>query len=298
MARSISRRTFLVGAVATVGAAACGSSKSNSAGGTVITVGSAADAKNQLNLLETTDPSQMLAGVDQRLAFVLRGQQDFVKPSSPVTLRLGPGLTPDHLGPPITATLHTDAGTAPDYVTTTYRFPAPGDYYVRATYRGQTADAPLQGIIAPAKSQIPIPGQPMISIPTPTVDASRGVNPICTRQPACPWHDVSLDVALTQHQPLVLLFATPALCQTATCGPVLDTLLSLKSQFEGKVRFLHSEIYTSMSAQTNTPAVLAYHLTSEPVLFLAGADGVVRQRIDGLFGRGEATAGVANLVAA
>ena len=135
----------------------------------------------------------------------------------------------------------------------------------------------------------------MISTPTPTFADSLGLKLLCTRQPQCPWHDVSLDVALAQHRPIALLFATPALCQTATCGPVLDQLLSLKAQFEGKVHFLHSEIYTDMTAAHNVPAVLAYHLTSEPILFVAGADGVVRTRIDGLFGRGEATAALSQL---
>ncbi len=282
MARSISRRSFLLGAAATVGVAACGTSK----------------AKTQLNLLMTTDPSQLLAGIDERLAFVLHGQTDFVTPDSPVTLAFGPGLSPDHLGPPVTGVIHTDSAPAPAYVTTTYRFPAPGDYYVRATYKGKTADAPLQGVISPSAATVPIPGKPLISIATPTTANDQGVKPICTRNPPCPWHDVSLDVALTQHRPIALLFATPALCQTATCGPVLEQLLTLKSQFEAKIRFLHSEIYTDSTAKTNTPAVVAYHLTSEPVLFLAGADGVVRQRIDGLYGHGEAQVGLTSLLAA
>jgi hypothetical protein len=298
MASPLSRRTFLLGALATAGAAACTSNKSKASGAPpapVITVGKPSDAKNQLNLLETTDPAQLVAGVDQRLAFVLKSQ-DFIKPDAPVTVAIGPGMTPDHLGQPFSATIHTDAGTAPDYVTVTYRFPAPGDYWSRATYKGQTADAPLQGIIDASSARIPIAGKPMISTPTPTFDNHRGVEPICTRTPTCPWHDVSLDVALTQHRPLVVLFATPKLCQTATCGPVLDLLLSLRSQFEGRVRFLHSEIYTDLTAKTNTPAVLAYNLTSEPIMFLAGADGTVKTRFDGLFGHGEAEAAIAQLV--
>jgi hypothetical protein len=152
-------------------------------------------------------------------------------------------------------------------------------------------------VIDPSQSQIPIPGKPMISTPTPTVDNHRGVEPICTRSPICPWHDISLDAALAQHKPMVVLFATPALCQTATCGPVLDQLLTLKTEFESKVRFLHSEIYTDNTAKTNTPAVLAYHLDSEPILFLAGPDGVVKNRIDGLYGHAEMQAEITKLLA-
>jgi hypothetical protein len=302
VARTVSRRTFLLGAAAAVGAVACGSSKGKTAGrsgptaNSVITVGKPGDAKNQLNLLETSDPAALVSGVDQRLAFVLKSQ-DFIRPDGPVTIAIGPGLKPDHLGQPIPGVIHTDSDPAPSYVTVTYRFPAPGDYWVRAAYKGQTADAPLQGIADPATTQVLVAGKSMISTTTPTVDNHHGVEPVCTRSPACPWHDISLDAALAEHRPLALLFATPKLCQTATCGPVLDQLLSLKTQFEGKVRFLHSEIYTDNSAQTNTPAVIAYRLTSEPVLFLAGADGIIKNRVDGLYGRGEAAAALTSLIA-
>jgi hypothetical protein len=301
VARPFSRRTFLLGAAATVGAAACSSGKSKAATSpettspaTIITVPPASGATNQFNLLETFDPATLVSGVDQRLAFVLKGQE-FIRPDSPVTLAIGPGLSADHLGPPITAVIHTDSDPAPSYVTTTYRFPAAGDYWVRVSYKGQTAGAPMQGILSPATTKAVIAGMPMISTPTPTVDNHRGVEPICTRSPSCPWHDVSLDAALAEHRPLALLFATPKLCQTATCGPVLDQLLALKAQFEGKIRFLHSEIFTDGTAQTNAPAVSAYRLTSEPVLFLAGADGAIKNRIDGLFGHGEAQAALTAL---
>jgi hypothetical protein len=302
VARPLSRRTFLLGAAATVGAAACSSGKTKTATSpettpaTVITVPPASGAKSQFNLLETSDPQTMVSGVDQRLAFVMKGQ-DFIRPDGPVTLAIGPGANADHLGPPVSAVIHTDSDPAPSYVTTTYRFPAPGDYWVRISYKGQTADAPLAGIADPAKTQVLIAGRPMISTPTPTVADHRGVEPICTRSPACPWHDISLDAALAEHRPLAVLFATPKLCQTATCGPVLDQLLALKTQFEGKIRFLHNEIYTDLNAGTNAPAVVAYRLTSEPVLFLAGADGIIKNRIDGLYGHGEAQAVLTALTA-
>ena len=78
-------------------------------------------------------------------------------------------------------------------------------------------------------------------------------------------------------------------------------LLSLRSKYEPKVQFLHLEIYTDGSGRaaqlTESPAVNAYYLPSEPVLFFAGADGVIRERIDGLFGAAEADQGLARLLA-
>jgi hypothetical protein len=99
-----------------------------------------------------------------------------------------------------------------------------------------------------------------------------------------------------QNTPVVLSFATPALCETATCGPVLDTLVKASSGLENKITFVHSEIFTALSRTApNTPAVLAYHLQSEPLVFLADAKGTVVQRIDGLFGQGEIKAALSRL---
>jgi hypothetical protein len=282
----MSRRSFLAGAVAALGAAACSTTKASS----VINVAPKSGAANQLNLLVTT--ALIVSGVDQRLGFVMMGPQEFVVPTGPVTLQFGTDV--HHLGAPLPATVHTDAGPAPAYLTIVGRFPNPGSYWSRVTYQGRTADAPIQ-VVAPAATQIPIAGRPLISVATPTVDDHRGLNPICTRSPVCPWHTVSLDDALAAHKPIALLFATPALCQTATCGPVLDQLLSLKTAFEPKVTFVHSEIYTDLTAKTNAPAVLAYHLDSEPMLFVAGADGVVQTRLDGLFGHAEAQAALSQV---
>ena len=78
----------------------------------------------------------------------------------------------------------------------------------------------------PADVAIPQVGAPLPPFDTPTVEDGRGVNPICTREPACPLHDVSTQSsALSAGQPVAYLIGTPAYCQTAVCGPVLDLLL-------------------------------------------------------------------------
>jgi hypothetical protein len=162
---------------------------------------------------------------------------------------------------------------------------------------GKTLTAPLQ-VVDPSAVQVPVPGRPMVRVATPTVADGRGVNPVCTRQPACPLHDVSLDAALDEHRPLAVLFSTPALCQSRLCGPVLDRLLEQRDAFGSKVRFLHVEIYTDLGGKTLVPAVEAYHLEGEPFLFLAGADGVVRERLDNAYDRGELRGALDRLVAA
>ena len=47
-------------------------------------------------------------------------------------------------------------------------------------------------------------------------------DPLCTQDPQCPLHSVSLDQVLGSGKPVAVMFATPARCQTQYCGPVLD----------------------------------------------------------------------------
>ena len=49
--------------------------------------------------------------------------------------------------------------------------------------------------------------------------------------------------ALDEDIPLVVSFATPAYCKTATCGPQLDAIKQLKTSHSDRVNFLHVEVY-------------------------------------------------------
>jgi hypothetical protein len=124
-----------------------------------------------------------------------------------------------------------------------------------------------------------------------------GVNPICTRSPACPWHEASFDAALTEKRPVALYVGTPARCQTRTCGPVLDVLLDTKATFESKVRYVHLEVYKSLTGDETIPAIEQLKLQFEPWLFLVGADGVLREGIAGPVDRKEVTEALTRLVA-
>ncbi len=158
------------------------------------------------------------------------------------------------------------------------------------------------------RSNVPIIGQPAIATKTLTVkdvpDAAR-LSSGTQVDPAM--YQVSLDQALTNGKPTALLFATPAFCKTATCGPSMDVMQGLQKRYGDKVNFIHSEVYKypfdqsvqlqqdAMQKATNenrapTPAELiagisdamvAWHLDSEPWLFLIDAKGIVAGRYEG-----------------
>jgi hypothetical protein len=140
----------------------------------------------------------------------------------------------------------------------------------------QSADAPTIGSMASRS-------------PSPTPQHTLGVNPICTRQPPCPLHVVSLADVIGAGRPVALMFATPALCQTRYCGPVLDELLVARKPFEDRVTFVHVEIYTSNTGNTETPTVQAWNIPFEPFFYTVDGSGVIRGRLDSAFGRDEIT---------
>ncbi|HEY2428697.1 MAG TPA: hypothetical protein VGI06_07195 [Acidimicrobiales bacterium] len=236
---------------------------------------------------------EFLSGRPYRLGVLLASQKHNGAPvtmNSPVTVRVAaPG---GGYGPPIPLEIH-GAGPEPTYAQTMYTFPAPGNYTLEVAFKGQKTTSPIQ-VITPAQSSTPVVGAQLPSVPTPTVTAPAGVNPICTQQPPCPFHATSLDAALAAHRPVVLQFATPAFCQSKFCGPVLLNLQAAAKPWGSRVTFIHCEIYRDDHGPTNAPdgnlapAVAAYNLQHEPMLYLADTRGVVVDRIDNLYDQVEA----------
>lgn len=288
----LTRREFLLAGAGLALAAACGNGDDADV---EVTGDDQRGGGGILNLLVVSYVH--VAGIDQRvtLAFLNEAGTAPVRPDGPVRVTID--------GTEVPAELHAGGPELPPYLLLRHRFANPGYSEVRATYRGQTTKAAIP-VVDPGAAKVPFPGTPMISVPTPTVADPRGVDPICTRQPACPLHDVSLDAALAEHRPLAVLFATPALCVSRFCGPVLDTLLAERDAFADRVRFVHVEIYTTLSRTAPLQdAVKAYKLNeletgAEPILFLAGPDGVVRERIDNAYDRREARTALDRLVSA
>ena len=134
---------------------------------------------------------------------------------------------------------------------------------------------------------IPLIGDPLPAIDTPTNAEPRDVNPVCTRTPACPLHDVNLRDALKAGKPIAYLLGTPAYCQTGTCSPALDALLAARDEVGDAVTFIHAEIYTDSTATTPAKAVSDYNLSFEPVLFITNADGILVDRLDAIFDANE-----------
>jgi len=113
---------------------------------------------------------------------------------------------------------------------------------------------------------------------------------VCTRQPACPMHAVSLDAALANGRPTVVSFATPLLCAGRLCGPVVDEQLQAFRQLGERANFVHVELYPARRTDRPAPPYLAWGLRGEPWLFVVDRHAAVRARSQGPVAASEATA--------
>lgn len=294
----ISRRSLLaagIGAAAAgLGLAACGGERGRAGdrtGGTT----TSAPPPDELQVIIAS--AQLLPRPGERFTLgVLADDEPINDPE--ISLRLGRSF--NRLGPPMTATRHSEGIESRPYWLAHVNFDAPGEWVVVAAAGNRSGGAAFT-VIDPASTEVPLPGEKMIPVATPTVADARGVDPICTRNPPCPFHQVSLDDALRAGKPVAALFATPALCQSRVCGPVLDVLVSQAPTVGDRVSFVHIEVYRSLKVDLGDPASLtdgmrAYHLTFEPILFLAGADGTVRERLDGPFDAAECREALSRLI--
>jgi hypothetical protein len=161
---------------------------------------------------------------------------------------------------------------------------AAGTWTALIRANNQTLELPFT--VAPDAST-PKVGAAAPTAVSPTLAQPLGVDPICTQVPPCPLHTTSLSELIGRGRPVAVLFATPARCSSQYCGPVLDELLSLRPDYEGKVDFVHVEIYENNQSATTAPTVQAWGLKTEPWLFTIDGAGTVQGRLDGAFDRSE-----------
>jgi hypothetical protein len=135
---------------------------------------------------------------------------------------------------------------------------------------------------------VPEVGEKAPVIHTPTgADVGGDLAKIDTRVPPDQMHAVDFADAVGR-KPIVLVFATPALCQSRVCGPVVDVAQQVSDSSGGKADFIHMEVYNDNDPSKGIRSQLrAYGLPTEPWTFLVDREGIIRDRIEGAFGVSE-----------
>ena len=132
---------------------------------------------------------------------------------------------------------------------------------------------------------------PLIATPTsndvPISDLTTDPDPLSSM------YAMSLDEAFSNGRQSVVIFATPAYCTSAACGPLLEQTKDAAAQFDD-VDFIHIEVYSGFNeagfqpdVDHLVPAVEAFKLPSEPWIFVIDENGVVKSRLEGVLSSGE-----------
>jgi hypothetical protein len=168
-------------------------------------------------------------------------------------------------------------------------FPKPGRYQVLAIARldGRLVSAVTQADVT-TTGKVPAVGDPAPRIDTPTVASAGGdVKKIDTRLPPSSLHAESFKDVVGK-KPVVLLFATPALCQTRVCGPVVDVAEQVKAKRGKDAEFIQMEIFRDNKVEKGyRPQVRAYNLPTEPWVFAVDRRGKIAARIEGPYSAAE-----------
>ena len=167
-------------------------------------------------------------------------------------------------------------------------FPKAGRYDVlgvaRLDGRLVAATPSSPGLTVTRRSPVPDVGDKAPATHTPTkADVGGQVSEIDTRQPPSTMHDADFADVLGK-RPVILVFATTALCRSRVCGPVVDVVEQVKAERGGDAEFVHMEIYRKNQIdQGFRPQVLRWKLPTEPWVFAVDRRGRVAARLEGAF---------------
>lgn len=165
-------------------------------------------------------------------------------------------------------------------------FPETGPWGAQVTLDSGDGSPKVARMNFQVREQFSAPGYdapaPRSASPT-DKDAGGDTSHICSNTPPCDLHSISIADALQPGQkPLVVLFATPALCTSATCAPELQAVQQLHSTYAEQANFIHVEIYQfPFDGMHTARTVDEWKLPSDPWTFVVDKTGIVRDRFEG-----------------
>jgi len=161
-----------------------------------------------------------------------------------------------------------------------------------------TMASPYTADVARRPNGPPDVGDRAIAVHTRTLaDVGNDAAQVDTRRP--PATDLlKTDLAdVVGKKPVVITFATPALCQSSVCGPVVDIVEQAKAKAPPGVAFIHQEIYKDNKARPGNVQgpVAAWRLPTEPWTFVIAKSGRIATRFEGPFSVGELERAIAKV---
>lgn len=227
----------------------------------------------------------------QRVAFLLATSTDFVRvPEATVTTTF---LDGDAGGETATAQFHEwPFGTRGSYVTA-LTFPQAGTWRLDVVGEGGEAMLDVQ---VDEESIVRDIGQIGLFSDTKTLDSAGGdIGSITSHyRPDPALYEISIAESLFSGRPTVVVFASPAFCTTATCGPQVETVTELREAYPDAADYIHVEVYDNpheiqgdLTKGVLSPVLAEWgidqveHYRNESWTFVLGADARIAGRFEG-----------------
>ena len=100
-------------------------------------------------------------------------------------------------------------------------------------------------------------------------------------------YQYSIAEAIDRDRPLLRVFASPAFCTNAVCGPQVEIASELREVYGNEVDFVHVDLYSNpheiqgdLSVAKITPLLEEWGLSSQEWTFIVDSDGIVTHRFE------------------
>ena len=170
-------------------------------------------------------------------------------------------------------------------------FDRAGRWGVIATVTGEDGKTiPAKaGFVVAAQTSAPALGQPApASVNKTGADVSDLKEITSSPIPDPELYEMTIGEAVASGTPTVVAFATPAFCQTATCGPQVEVVSAVKERFRDRSNFIHVEVYDNphliqgdFGNVSLSPLIEEWGLVAEPFTFVLDDQGRVFAKFQG-----------------
>ena len=170
-------------------------------------------------------------------------------------------------------------------------FDSPGEWELRVSVKRSGMESPEElrvGVEVLAESSTPGLAEKVPPIDHLTSTDVTDISQISTApNPVASMYRTSVSEALGDGRPFLVVFATPAFCQSRTCGPVLETVIKLLPDYQNDLVFIHVEPYDlGLIRDENklepSKEARAWGLPSEPWVFMVDSSGRLTAKFEGI----------------
>ena len=231
---------------------------------------------------------------EQRVAFLLATPTGLVKGDSNVSIT--PVYLPDGVaGESVATRFHQWPYGVRGAFAAEVDFDRPGQWRLDIAAEGPDAGTGTVEIEVLEDSSVPFIGSAGPLSENKTLGSTGAIELITTDYtPDLSLYEFTIREAVESPLPAVVVFASPAFCTTATCGPQVDAVSELRETYDGRAHFIHVEIYDNpdeiqgdLDRARIAPTVDEWGLTSIPHwfneswTFVLDSDGRVQDRFEG-----------------